>query len=154
MSNEKTYIAIPWASWRRFLPILVTVALAYFGFRYILICWTHFELGSLTEDQYYSLPQLMIYPLFIIEYCLISLTFICIIAWIKKGFRNLKSIDDNGLISWLIGELIIGMIIWRIFEPIGGLIIGLLFIGLVLGLFGGLVNEFKDWLSEPQQSSN
>jgi hypothetical protein len=82
-----------------------------------------------------------IYPI-IGEYILLSLILISIVAEFKRGYKNLKSYDEEGLIGGLIFGLIIGLIGGLISGLISGLIIGLiggLIIGLIIGLIGGLI---------------
>jgi len=82
-----------------------------------------------------------IYPI-IAEYLLISLAIISLFAMFKRGYKNLKSFDEEGLIFGLILGLIFGLILGLIggliVGLIGGLIGGLIF-GLILGLIGGLI---------------
>ena len=70
-----------------------------------------------------------IYPI-LGEYILISLALISLVASFKRGYKNLKSYDEEGLIFGLIWGLI------------GGLIGGLIF-GLIFGLIWGLIGEFE-----------
>jgi len=96
-----------------------------------------------------------IYPI-IGEYILISLALISLFAFLKGGYKNLKSYKEGGLILGLIAGLIWGLIggliaglitglIWGlIFGLIAGLIVGLivgLIAGLILGLICGLIWE-------------
>ena len=67
-----------------------------------------------------------IYPI-IAEYLLISLAIISLVAIFKKGYKNLKSFDEGGLISGLILGLIFGLIVCLISSLIFGLIVGLIF---------------------------
>jgi hypothetical protein len=130
--HTKGYIHIPF-SWKRlglFILVLLSGALAYFNFILLLMTgkvykvWT--LLGSPTpKEEFHHFSQLIIlYPL-IGEYILIGLTLICLTALIKNGFNNVKSFDDEGLISGLIVGLIVGLI--------GGLIGGLI-VSLILSL--------------------
>jgi len=152
--NEKNYISIPWASWLRFVLFLGSIALPVGCFYLIKILWIADNLGSLGKENITSISQIKIIPWFIIEYCLIGLVFICFTAWIKKGFTNLKSFKNDGLIYWLIywliAGLIIGIIAWLIYGLIYGLIVWLivwlilgLIAGLIVGLIAGLIDEFK-----------
>ena len=50
-----------------------------------------------------------IYPI-MGEYILIALAFISLVAMFKRGYRNLKSYNEEGLIWGLIGGLIWGLI--------------------------------------------
>jgi hypothetical protein len=168
--HTKGYIHIPF-SWKRlglFILVLLSGALAYFNFILLLMTgkvykvWT--LLGSSTlEEEFHHFSQLIIlYPL-IGEYILIGITFICLTALIKGGFKNIKKYDDGslmfglifgliaglivgliaGLIFGLIGGLIVGLIFGLIFGLIAGLIVGLIF-GLIFGLIRGLIDEFKE----------
>ena len=68
------------------------------------------------------------------EYILISLALINLVASIKRGYKNLKPYNKDGLI--------VGLIVGLIFGLIGGLILGLIFgliFGLIVGLIGGLI---------------
>ena len=91
-----------------------------------------------------------IYPI-IAEYLLISLAIISLIAIFKKGYKNLKSYDEKGLIFGLIVCLISGLILGLIFGLILGLIFGLivcLISGLIISLIGGLILGLIFGLSE------
>jgi hypothetical protein len=80
------------------------------------------------------------------EYLLISLALISLVASFKRGYKNLKSYEEEGLIVGLIVGLIFGLIVGLIGGLIGGLIVGLIFgliggliVGLIFGLIGGLI---------------
>jgi len=99
-----------------------------------------------------------IYPI-IAEYLLISLAIISLVAVFKKGYKNLKSYNKEGLIGGLIvgliGGLIAGLIFGLIVGLIGGLIAGLivgliagLIFGLIFGLIAGLIAGLIGGLSE------
>ena len=88
------------------------------------------------------------------EYLLISLAIISLIASFKRGYKNLKSYGEEGLISGLISGLIVvlisglisGLIVGLISGLISGLIVGLivgLILGLISGLISGLIGEFE-----------
>jgi len=81
------------------------------------------------------------YPI-IGEYILICLVLISLVASFKRGYKNLKSYEEEGLIAGLIfgliGGLIAGLIAGLIFGLIGGLIFGLI-AGLIFGLIAGLI---------------
>jgi hypothetical protein len=83
-------------------------------------------------------PDLIILYPTIGEYILISLAFISLIAIFKKGYKNIKKYEENGLIVGLIGGLIVGLIVGLIGGLIFGLISGLI-VGLIVGLIGGLI---------------
>jgi len=82
-----------------------------------------------------------IYPIFF-EYVFISFSLISLIAGIKKGYKNLKSYDEVGLIAGLIAGLIFGLIGGLIVGLIAGLIVGLI-VGLIAGLIVGLIFELS-----------
>jgi len=89
----------------------------------ITIFWIYLSITKLGLFEIFSLePEEVTINNFILNlffnYFLISLTFICLVAWIKNGFKNLKSFEDTGLIWGLIG-------------------------GLIWGLIGGLIKEFE-----------
>ncbi len=92
-----------------------------------------------TKDNCNLIPSNLINIYSIIgEYILISLAIISFVAMFKRGYSNLKSYNDKGLI----GGLIVGLIIGLIGGLIGGLIIGLiggLIVGLIIGLIDGLI---------------
>ena len=76
------------------------------------------------------------------EYLLISLAIISLVASFKRGYKNLKSYEDEGLIVGLIFGLIFGLIVDLIVGLIFGLIFGLI-VGLICSLIFGLIGEFK-----------
>ncbi len=133
--SDGKYISIPWASFLRFIVFVGSIALVYGCFLLTNKFWQSLRLGKLSKEEYYSISQLVILPWFVIEYCLIGLSFVCLTAWIKKGFSNLKSFEEKGLIFWLIVGLIGGLIFWLAFGLIGGLIFWL-----IVGLIGGLIS--------------
>ena len=156
--NAATYTHyITWGDARRFFLTLATGGLAVLNFLLIIQAWKMLGLGELTMRQPYSWGQLVICWAFGGEYVIIACTAVCITATIKGGFRNLKPINEDGLIDGLIYWLIIGLIIglisgliiwlifglifWLIIWLIGGLISGLI-IGLIFGLIFGLIGEF------------
>ena len=118
--KRSRYISVPGVSIGRFILFLGSIALAYECFKLIFVFWKALELGGLSEKQQYSINQLVILPWFFIEYCILGLSAVCFVAWIKKGFSNLKSWkeDTGGLISGLIGGLIVGLISGLISGPI------------------------------------
>ena len=80
----------------------------------------------------------------IVEYILIVLALISLVAMFKKGYTNLKTFKERGLIYVLIIGLIIGLI--SISVLIYGLIIGLISVlisVLIIGLIIGLSEEFR-----------
>ena len=84
------------------------------------------------------LNLLILYPI-ILEYILISLSFISLVAIFKRGYKKLKSYNKGGL-TW---GLIVGLTWGLIVGLIGGLIVGLI-LGLILGLIWGLIGEYDD----------
>ena len=110
------YIHIPfsWAGIGRFFTLLGSIGLAILNFMLILSVGNEkkvWEILSTSEpnEAYHSFSQLIIlYPI-IGQYLLIGLSFICLVALIKKGFNNLKSYDEDGLIYGLIFGLIVGL---------------------------------------------
>ena len=111
--NAATYTHyITWGDARRFFLTLATGGLAVLNFLLIIQAWKMLGLGELTMRQPYSWGQLVICWAFGGEYVIIACTAVCITATIKGGFRNLKPIDEDGLIFGLIIGLISGLIIW------------------------------------------
>ena len=148
--NAATYTHyITWGDARRFFLTLAAGGLAVLNFLLIIQASKMLGLGELTMKQPYSWRQLVICWAFGGEYVIIACTAVCITATIKGGFRNLKPINEDGLIDgliyWLIIGLIIGLISWLIigliFGLIGGLIGGLIFWP-IFGLIFGLICEF------------
>lgn len=141
------YISIPWASLTRFIVFLGSVGLCYLGFVLLAGFWKYLGLGYLSEKNITSTNQLVILPWFVIQYCLVGLTAICFCAWIKKGFRNLKSFSSPGLLAGLFIGLFAGFVGLLVGGFLAGLLIGLLagllFVGLVVGLVG-LIYEFTN----------
>ena len=136
---QKDKIKFPhYSHWLRFFLILVAIGLAIGNVFLIKMFWIVDGLGSLSKESLTSITQIQILPWFVVEYILIGLIFVCLCAWIKKGFKNLKSFKEEGLIAGLIAGLIIGLI----FGLIIGLTVGLI-AGLIGGLIGGLTEEFK-----------
>ena len=156
--NAATYTHyITWGDARRFFLTLAAGGLAVLNFLLIIQAWKMLRLGELTMRQPYSWGQLVICWAFGGEYVIIACTAVCITATIKGGFRNLKPINEDGLIDGLIigliGGLIIGLIFGLIIWLIGGIIsvliggiiggiISGLIIGLIFGLIFGLIGEF------------
>ena len=116
--HTKSYIHISWKVIGRLFAFLGCLGLAIFNFFIILSNWTVLQLGSLNESDIKGFYQLGIIPMFLVEYLLIGLVFICLISLIKGGFNKIKSYNEEGLIYGLIIGLIVGLL--------SGLIIGLL----------------------------
>jgi len=149
--HKDNYIHIPftWKGIGRFLMFVGAGTLTVLNFLLIIITCKILEL----EDIKGFHQLLILYPI-IGEYLLIGLTFICLTAWIKKGYNNIKNSKEGGMIIGLIIGLTFGLIIGliiglvgglvggSIIEFINGLIIGLTF-GLIIGLIIGLTEEFK-----------
>ena len=130
-------------SWKfigRLFLLIGSILLAVLNFFVLISNWKILNISEIfknSDEMNMSLIgfyQFEIIPHIIFQYCLIGLVFICLVALIKGGFKNLKSIKELGLIGGLIVGLIGGLII--------GLIIGLIG-GLIFGLFSGLISEFK-----------
>ena len=147
---EEKYIHIQKRSLTFFLLTIVLLALTIGSFKITLSSWSFLELGECDLHIY----RLIIIPMLILDYILISLT-ICSSVSI---FKKLKKWDEGGLIDCLIAGLIVGLvlgllaclIVGLIDYLIAGLIVGLikclivcLIVGLIIGLFVGLDEEFK-----------
>jgi len=163
--HTKSYIHISWKVIGRLFAFLGCLGLAIFNFFIILSNWTVLQLGSLNESDIKGFYQLGIIPMFLVEYLLIGLVFICLIALIKGGFNKIKSYNEEGLIyglivglivglilgliigllSGLLGGLIYGLIVGLILGLLGWLIVGLI-VGLIIGLLGGLIYGLLGWL--------
>jgi len=151
VEKRNELITIPCMSIFRFIVFLGSLALAYYGFRAIVYFWKELGINLSAEAAKNASPLwLVILPWFLGEYFLASLATICMIAWIKKGYKNLKR-HKKGFFGGLIGCSIIGLgvfigmfigglssIVVLIEMFIGGLI--LVFIG---GLTIGLIKEFS-----------
>ena len=139
--HEEEYYHIPKGKLRYiFISLLFLVLLI--GSIYVTYqSWIFLNLGSLEcseEFCNYEVYQLLIIPLLILDYLIVSL-FICSVVSI---FKKLNSFNETGLIVGLIFGLIGGLIVGLIIGLIVGLIIGLisgLVGGLICGLIGGLV---------------
>jgi len=111
-NHRKHYIRIPfnWKAIGRLFALLGSTGIAIFNFFIIISTWKLVNLGGLNEGDTKGAYQLLIvYPI-IGEYCLIGISFICLVALIKGGFDKIKKYDDSGLIGGLIIGLIIGLI--------------------------------------------
>jgi uncharacterized membrane protein YeaQ/YmgE (transglycosylase-associated protein family) len=118
-------------------------------FLFVIGSWKFLELGNFFKPNYTSDYQIffLLWP-FLLEYALISLLVICVAAWKKGGFENLKG--KKGLITYLInglaGGFIGGLILKLFFElyagPIFGFVLGLIG-GLIIGVVIGFQNEFE-----------
>jgi hypothetical protein len=161
--HRKNYIHIPfsWPAIGRLAAFLGSAWLAILNFLLLIQVgrdygvWTLF--GSNNPELAYWTQLIVLWPL-IGEYVLVSASVICLVAVIKGGFSNLKSIKEGALIfaliCVLIGALIGVLIVALIGGLIGGLIVALIgalifaliggLIGaLIFGLIGGLIEEFK-----------
>ena len=116
--KEIPTINVSWKGFLRLLSFLGSSALAVLNFWFIFYVWNYLNIDIIDG----KLIDLIIIPDLILEYVLIILAMICLVALIKGGFDKLKSCDEAGIIFGLIYGLI------------GGLIIGLIF---------GLIDEFK-----------
>ena len=134
--HRKKYIHIPfsWVFLGRLILLLGSISLSILNFMLIISTWKLLGLGNLETEYITGYNQLLIiYPI-ISEYILISLSFICLFALVKGGFKKLKNYKEDGLIGALIGALIVGLI----GGLSGGLIVGLI-VGSIVGLIGGLI---------------
>ena len=137
--HEEKYWHIPKIAILPILALIIFTLLAIGNFQLIDKSVLH-KVFKTCENQceYNLVPSDLInlYPI-LGEYILISLALISLIAIFKKGYKNLKSYKEDGLILGLIlgliGSLIVGLIV--------GLIFGLIF-GLIGGLIFGLIEEF------------
>ena len=120
--HEEKYIHIQKRSLTFFLLTIVLLALTIGSFKVTISSWSFLELGECDLHIY----RLIIIPMLILDYILISLT-ICSSVSI---FKKLKKWNEKGLIACLIAGLIVGLI--------GGLIVGLILF-LILGLIAGLI---------------
>jgi len=135
--HEQEYLHLPKRSFKYILSTLVLILITIFSIKILISSWNFLELGDLSQKIFYSY-QLMILPLLVFIYVLISLT-VCSFVNI---FKKLKSYKEEGLIGGLIEGLIVGLFLGLI----GGLIVGLflgLIGGLVFGLVMGLISEFN-----------
>ena len=97
---------------------------------------------------------IIIYPI-VGEYILISLIIISFVAVIKKGYNNLKSYEEDGLIAGLIFASIVSLILGLTFsfalclihDSIASLIIGSIIASIASLIFSsitGLILEFEE----------
>ncbi len=125
----------------RFLCFLGSGIMAYLSCLFLMFTWDFLRIGefvpyNLAEPQH----LLVLFPVLLI-YLFIILAVISLVALHKRGFRNLNSFDEEGLIHGLIYGLIAGLIIALVAGLIYGLIYGLI-AGLIFGLIGGLICEY------------
>jgi hypothetical protein len=151
MQKEIDYIKIPWSSIGRLMVALIFLFLTCIFIIYAIPSgWRYLKIGEETEK---SIHQIFILFYFLIAYILASFTLLSFVAWIKKGFQNLKNYKEDGLIErlivglilWLIGIIVVVMLGWFI-----GMSSKLLFYLLTAELssyifcwFWGLIKEFK-----------
>ena len=125
--HEQQYYHIPKGKLRYIFSTILLIGLCFLFYKVTLSSWNFLELGDLScSEEFcdYSLYQLMILPIMLLDYLIISLT-ACSFFSI---FKRLKKYEEEGLIFGLIVGLIFGLI--------GGLIVGL-----IVGLIGGLCKE-------------
>ena len=127
---ESKTIQIPWASWARFVLFVLSWLVPAVGLSLIIRFWRADNLHLLfaNENPEVYLENIQIIPWLIIQYWAITLPFITLCFWVKKG--KMKPWDEG---------LIMGLIIGLIFGLIGG-VIG----GLIMGLIMGLKEEFSN----------
>ena len=144
MKNSEERIQIPsLMSWVRFGIFVLSIVIAAIGVFGIITLWKILGISIKGSNQ---LESLTILPSLIFQYILFSLIPLSFCVWYKKGIKNLKRFDEEGLIWWLIAGLIVGLIFGLIFGSIVGLIFGLiwgLIVGLIAGMFFGLMEEFE-----------
>ena len=142
--HTKKYIHIPMPSWKGIGKLCLALFTAFLSV--INFIWL---LQNITIFDYNYAPKfadlIVLYPL-LGQFVLIGLTIILAVSL----FKELKSYDEEGLISGLIFGLISGLIIGLIYGLIVGLIVGLIYglivgliFGLIIGLIYGLIEEFN-----------
>ena len=127
--HTKEYIHIRKRSFGYFFLTLFLILLTIGSFIVLIDSWRFLGLGGLEcskEDCSYNFHQLLILPILIINYIIISLTLCSFVSMFKK----LKKHSEKGSVY----ELIDGLI--------DGLLVGLVF-GLIIGLVFGLQEELK-----------
>lgn len=124
----------------RLCLFLLCFALACLNFLYIIMLWKHFGIapGKVGMARM-ELLYLVIVPLVIVEYILISSVVVCLGAIAKGGFSKLKGIregiKEGGITIWLLIGLVFGLVL-----GFGYTLVCWLVVWLVYGLFiGGLV---------------
>jgi len=103
-THEDNYYHIPKLAMLPFLGLILFSLLAYGNYQLIdkeVISYAF----SCSEDcnELITSDLINFYPI-LGEYILISLALISLIAMFKRGYKNLKSYDDEGLIIGLTGE--------------------------------------------------
>lgn len=85
-TDSQNHISLPSPdSWLRFLIFLSTLPLAYLGFVYIINCWDFLQISKSFGTEIFYSPQLIIIPLFLIQYWVVGLIPISFCWWLKKG---------------------------------------------------------------------
>jgi len=126
--HEKKYLHIPKRSFK-FILLTLLLILITIGFTFVLIdSWNFLGLSFLRGNS--GLYQLMIIPMLIFYYILISLT-ICSFVSI---FKKLKRYNEGGIILEAISGLIVGTIIGVILGLICGLVSKKTITGIIFGL--------------------
>ena len=132
-NHEEKYLHSPKRALLYFLLTIILIGICVLFYKATYSSWIFLELGKLECSKelcsYFS-HQLLIIPLLILDYIIISLTIISFC----NIFKKVKRYDEEGLIRGLILGLIAGLM-WGL---IGGLIVGLI-VGLIGGLIMGLI---------------
>lgn len=146
--EKKDYISIPWGSCARFFLVMVSIFISYRGLQSIIYIGQKLDASNMGSDLICS----VLLPWFLVEFFLITITALCLIAWIKKGFSKIKLPTSRGFINDVIVSLYISFIMGTVLGIIVGtkegfvatitIIILTSIIGGILGFFMGLIEEF------------
>jgi len=155
--NEKA-IGISWWDVFRVFTILVMIGIVSLSGYYTISCWK--ELGLDDSKRLNQVIQtLIVWPL-ILNYIALSCLVLCIVAVIKRGFKNLKS--EEGLVKGLAIGIIVGFGFWGFLMGLGvskgniveafvfGVSVGVP-LGFFIGVITGLVLEFRRKPAEPAE---
>ena len=151
IEHELEYWHIPKFSLWSIIGLIISGILAYLNLSLINLefvghtsyCEKFIGYAYGCENNYILEPSSLIniYPI-LGEYILISLMLISLVAIFKKGYKNLNSFEEGGVIVGLILGLIVGLTLGLTLGLMGpkGMIGGVI-LGLIVGLIVGIIME-------------
>lgn len=138
---------------------LLSAVLVIGGFYLIMYSGKELSLDLRHTKEMTPKQMLIVVPL-LAEYFLIAFSFICLAAFIKKGFCNIKSTQEGGVLTgfflgflfWFIMGLLFlflgsGLLVFGVFNRPPGLplvLVELFAVALILGTLHGVVGFFKE----------